>query len=95
MFWPANSIIFQCRMPGAVDLRIRMGMPAAARSASTCALPTYVGFANGSTSTRTGTPAFHRAIIAVSYRVSCMNQNATSSPTVSLLMRFKSGVRQF
>src|SRR5574340_426355 len=44
---------------------------------------------------RTGTPAFHRLTIWLTYRWSSMNQNATSIPTVSLSIRLRRCVRQF
>jgi hypothetical protein len=52
-------------------------------------------FARGWTITRTGTPAWNRAINSVVYRASSMNQKATSIPTFSLRIRLINVVRQF
>ena len=90
LFCPTNSIIFQCRMPS-FNLK-RMGMPAARSWSRICALPALG--ARGSTRIRTGTPALCLAISLLEKDVSCMNQKATSMPTVSLSINVQSGVRQ-
>src|SRR4051812_42646295 len=69
-------------------------MPAAASWFRIVALFGVLMLALGSTSTRTGTPALQRLTMADEYRASSMNQNATSRPTCSLLIRVSSGVRQ-
>ena len=69
-------------------------MPASRSMAIIVALSGYPVFAFVSTSTRTGTPARHRAISSVAKRESSMNQKPVSMPTVSARMRLSTVVRQ-
>jgi hypothetical protein len=70
----------------------RMGIPALRNWLRISAFPALG--ARGSTRIRTGTPALCRLISLFANDVSCINQKATSMPTVSASINAQRGVRQ-
>jgi hypothetical protein len=70
-------------------------MPAFANASSTPWLKADEALPRGSTSSRTGTPAFQRAMMCCTKLFSSMNQKPTSIPWVSLSMRLNNCERQF
>ena len=71
------------------------GMPAMTSVCRTDCVGRVVGVSSEVEQTRTGTPASHRLMISVEYRVSVMNQNETSIPAVLGLDQLMIVVRQY